>query len=110
SGVLARQNWDALTPALLRVTTELELARSRLRNFAAILVEWNGGVSNLFSRNDVSRLVERHFTESVDPAHWLSASGAMRWLDLGSGGGRPAHPPAMRRRGDYLTLGGARGA
>jgi 16S rRNA (guanine527-N7)-methyltransferase len=104
SGVLARQNWDALTPALLRVTTELELAQSRLRNFAAMLLAWNGGVSNLISRNDVSRLVERHFKESVDPAHWLWASGAMRWLDLGSGGGLPAIPLAMLSVGNHWTL------
>jgi 16S rRNA (guanine527-N7)-methyltransferase len=69
-----------------------------------MLLEWNGRVSNLISRNDVSRLVERHFTESVEPAHWLSASGAKLWLDLGSGGGLPAIPLAMLGVGNHWTL------
>lgn len=77
---------------------------SRLRGFAALLLEWNGGVSNLISRNDVPRLVERHFRESVEPAHWLAASGARRWIDLGSGGGFPAIPLALLGVGGHWTL------
>jgi 16S rRNA (guanine527-N7)-methyltransferase len=69
-----------------------------------LLLEWNGGVSNLISRNDVPRLVERHFTESVEPAHWLKASGAKRWLDLGSGGGLPAIPLVILGVGEQWTL------
>ncbi|MGH3054257.1 MAG: 16S rRNA (guanine(527)-N(7))-methyltransferase RsmG, partial [Gaiellaceae bacterium] len=104
TSVLRRQNWDALLPAILRVTSDTSTAVSELRDFARLLLEWNGGVSNLISRNDVARLVERHFSESVEPAHWLASSGATRWLDLGSGGGFPAIPLAMLGVGKSWTL------
>jgi len=104
SRALARQNWESLTPAILRVSKDPEGSLARLKEFAALLLEWNGGVSNLISRNDVDRIVERHFSESVEPAHWLAASGAKRWLDLGSGGGFPAIPLALLGVGSQWTL------
>lgn len=104
TGILRRQNWDALVPAILRLSIDTGSAISELRDFAALLLDWNGGVSNLISRNDVNRLVERHFSESVEPAHWLAASGAKRWLDLGSGGGFPAIPLAILGVGANWTL------
>jgi len=52
----------------------------------------------------VGRIVERHFLESVEPAHWLASSGAKRWLDLGSGGGFPAVPLAILGVGSEWTL------
>lgn len=102
--MLARQNWDSLLPAILRVTSETSGALERLRAYAEWLLEWNGSVSNLISRHDVGRIVERHLSESVDPAHWLKSSGAERWLDLGSGGGLPALPLAILGVGSSWTL------
>jgi 16S rRNA (guanine527-N7)-methyltransferase len=104
STVLNRQDWNALLPGILRVSSDTKTALARLRAYAALLLEWNGGVSNLISRNDVMRIVERHISESVDPAHWLKESGAQRWLDLGSGGGLPAIPLAMLGVGSSWTL------
>ena len=76
----------------------------RLKAFARMLVEWNRGVSNLISRNDEQRIVERHIAESIEPAAWLKASPATRWLDFGSGGGLPAIPLAIAGVGPHWTL------
>ena len=48
--------------------------------------------------------MERHVLESVEPAHWLKASGARAWLDFGSGGGFPAIPLALVGVGEEWTL------
>jgi 16S rRNA (guanine527-N7)-methyltransferase len=102
--MLERQPWEALAPHLLKLSVDIESATKRMKEFARLLLEWNSGVSNLISRNDAMRLVERHILESVEPAHWVKASGAKRWIDLGSGGGFPALPLAMLGVGDHWTL------
>lgn len=76
----------------------------RLKHFTRMLVDWNRRVSNLVSRNDEERIVERHIAESVEPAAWLKASPATRWLDFGSGGGLPAIPLAIVGVGPRWTL------
>jgi len=75
-----------------------------LRAYATLLIEWNRGVSNLISRNDEQRIVERHIAESVEPAAWLKASPATRWLDFGSGAGLPAIPLSIVGAGPRWTL------
>ncbi|MBI5710435.1 MAG: 16S rRNA (guanine(527)-N(7))-methyltransferase RsmG [Candidatus Eisenbacteria bacterium] len=102
--VLERQPWDSLTPHLLKVGADPEQATARLRRYTELLLQWNRGVSNLISRNDEARIVERHIAESIEPAHWLKASGAARWLDFGSGGGLPALPLALVGVGSSWTL------
>lgn len=102
--MLERQPWDALMPHLLKLSVDIDDATKRLKEFARLLLEWNSGVSNLISRNDAMRLVERHILESVEPAHWVKATGASRWIDLGSGGGFPALPLALLGVGDRWTL------
>ena len=69
-----------------------------------MLVQWNRMVSNLISRNDEVRIVARHVLESLEPAHWLHASAAKRWLDFGSGSGFPAIPLAIAGVGPEWTL------
>jgi len=102
--LLERQPWDSLVPHLLKAGTRTEPAIQRLRTYAKLLLEWNRSVSNLISRNDEHRIVERHIAESVEPAAWLNASGAKRWLDLGSGAGLPAIPLAIAGVGTEWTL------
>jgi 16S rRNA (guanine527-N7)-methyltransferase len=101
---MRRQNWALLEPHLLRLSVDVPDAMARLKAFGALLLEWNGSFSNLISRNDTSRLVDRHILEAIEPAHWLKASGAKRWLDLGSGGGLPAIPLALVGVGERWTL------
>jgi 16S rRNA (guanine527-N7)-methyltransferase len=101
---MARQNWNLLVPHLLRASVDADATIERLKKFAALLLEWNGNISNLISRADAPRLVERHILESVEPAHWLASSGATKWLDLGSGGGFPALPLAIIGVGESWTL------
>ena len=90
--VLARQPWDSLLPLLPEGVRAPEAAVEALRAYALSLLEWNRGVSNLISRHDETRLVERHLAESLQPASLIMASGCSRLIDLGSGAGLPAIP------------------
>ena len=81
-----------------------DAAIDHLKTYARLLVEWNRGVSNLISRNDEQRIVERHIAESIEPAAWLKASPATRWLDFGSGAGLPAIPLLIAGVGPNWTL------
>ena len=102
--VLDKQPWALLTPHLQSASADLTVAMPRLRRYAEILLAWNRGLSNLISRRDEARIVERHILESLEPAHWLVASGARRWIDFGSGGGLPAIPLAIAGVGESWTL------
>jgi len=102
--VLGRQPWDRIIPHLQRAQADVEQAMPKLRRYAELFLEWNRGLSNLMSRNDEARIVERHLLESLEPAHWLIASGARRWMDFGSGGGLPAIPLAIAGTGESWTL------
>lgn len=104
TSLLNRQPWDLLKPPLLKVGADLEAVMPRLRRYCEMLVQWNRKVSNLISRNDETRIVARHVLESLEPAHWLHASGAKRWLDFGSGSGFPAIPLAISGVGTEWTL------
>jgi len=104
AAIISRQPWDSLLPHLLKVGVDTAAAVEQLKRFTTMLIDWNSGISNLVSRNDLNRIVERHILESVEPAHWLKASGAARWIDLGSGGGLPAIPLAILGVGEHWTL------
>ena len=69
-----------------------------------MLLEWNRSVSNIMSKNDEGRIIERHLLESAAPAHWLRESGAQRWIDFGSGAGFPAVPLVIAGVGGSWTL------
>jgi 16S rRNA (guanine527-N7)-methyltransferase len=101
---LDRQVWDSLRPPLSAAGTDVESALGLLRRYAALMLEWNRGVSNIVSKNDEARIVERHLLECVAPARWLIESGARRWIDLGSGAGLPALPLAIAGVGAAWTL------
>ena len=102
--LIDRQPWDSLIPHLLKAGVSADATIERLRAYARLLIEWNRGVSNLISRNDEQRIVERHIAESVEPAAWLKASPATRWLDFGSGAGLPAIPLSIAGVGPRWTL------
>jgi 16S rRNA (guanine527-N7)-methyltransferase len=76
----------------------------RLRRYAELLIHWNRSVSNLLSRNDEHRLVERHLGEALGPLREIRAARIERWLDIGSGGGLPAIPLALAGIGNHWTL------
>jgi 16S rRNA (guanine527-N7)-methyltransferase len=93
-----------LRPLLEAPGLHVELAMVALRQYAGALLEWNRGVSNLISRHDEGRLVERHLAESLWPATLLRDSGCERFVDLGSGAGLPAIPLAIAGVGKRWTL------
>ena len=102
--LLARQPWDLLRPALLSTGVDIEPALGRLQRYAELLLEWNRSVSNIMSKHDEDRIVERHLLESIAPAARLRDCGARTWLDFGSGAGFPAIPLAIAGVGDAWTL------
>jgi 16S rRNA (guanine527-N7)-methyltransferase len=93
-----------IPPQLDGLGVDPAVVTPRLRRFAELLLDWNRGFSNLISRNDEARIVERHLLESLAPAKWIRDSGRRRWLDFGSGGGFPAIPLALAGIGDDWTL------
>ena len=102
--MLARQPWEALRAPLIRAGADADPALARLREFARRLLEWNRQVSNIMSRHDEERIVERHLLESIAPAHWLREAGLENWLDFGTGAGLPAIPLAIAGVGARWTL------
>ena len=83
---------------------ESDARLAALRGYTKQLLEWNRGVSNLISRNDEPRIVDRHIRESILPAQLLVDSGCRRFLDFGSGAGLPAIPLALCGVGEHWTL------
>ena len=104
AAILKSQSWDSLRPLFIGLATDTEQAIDRLRRYVALLLEWNRQVSNLISRNDETRILERHLRESLEPARWMAESGALRWVDFGSGAGLPAIPLAIAGVGQHWTL------
>lgn len=102
--VLDAQPWDTLRPALVDTGVDVDVALGRLRQYAELLLEWNRGVSNIMSKHDEERIVERHLLESIAPARWLRESGGERWIDFGSGAGFPAVPLSIAGVGRQWTL------
>lgn len=102
--LLARQPWTLLRPLIPGTPAEVEARLVTLRGYAKQLLEWNRGVSNLISRNDEPRIVERHLRDSLFPARLLLESGCRRFVDLGSGAGLPAIPLALCGIGERWTL------
>lgn len=103
--VLNRQPWNELRAVLRQVGAhDVESALDRLRTYARLVLEWNSGVSNIVSRNDEQRFVERHLLESIAPARRMRESGSTSWLDFGSGAGLPAIPLAIAGVGDRWKL------
>jgi 16S rRNA (guanine527-N7)-methyltransferase len=96
--------WDSLRPLLAGDDAEVERVLGRLRSFAAELLSWNQGVSNLISRDDETRLVERHLAESLAGVAIIKTLGCKQLLDFGSGGGFPAIPLAIAGVGEHWTL------
>jgi len=103
-GILVRQNWSALAPLIEAAGFDVEQGTERLRRFCELILQWNRKVSNLISRNDENRVVERHVAESIAPAAWMKSFAIKRYMDFGSGGGMPAIPLALLGVGESWTL------
>jgi 16S rRNA (guanine527-N7)-methyltransferase len=103
--VIGRQPWDELRALLAEVgAPDVGGAVDHLRAYTRLVVEWNRGVSNIVSRNDEQRFVQRHLMESIAPARQMRESGATSWVDFGSGAGLPAVPLSIAGVGDRWKL------
>ncbi len=89
---------------MLQAGVDANEAVEQLRRYSRLLLEWNRSASNLISRNDEPRIVERHLLESIAPAHWLKESGCAKWIDFGSGAGLPALPLVIAGLAGHWTL------
>jgi len=97
-------SWSSLRGFLPGEPPDQERVIERLRAFAAELLQWNRGVSNLIAHDDEVRLVDRHIAESLAGLPIINALGCKRLLDFGSGGGFPALPLAIAGAGEHWTL------
>jgi len=102
--IVARQPWDRVAPLLVRAGADPAVVIPRLQQYAVAVVTWNASVSNLISKNDVARLVERHMVESLEPAELLRKSECRSWIDFGSGAGFPAVPLALAGIGQRWVM------
>ena len=102
--MLERMPWESLRALLVGDDDQRDQTLSRLRAFAAELLRWNRGVSNLISRADEPRLVERHLGESLAGVAVINALDCNRLVDFGSGGGFPALPLAISGVGKSWIL------
>lgn len=99
--LLARQNWSGVRAVLPDADESVFV---RLRAYSKLLLGWSQGVSNLISRHDEQRFVERHLFESLAIAGIIRDSGAKQFVDFGSGGGLPALPLCIAGIGEHWTL------
>ena len=102
--MLARMDWNSLRPLLAGSDADKEVALTRLKAFAAELLRWSQGVSNLISHNDEPRILDRHIAESLAGLRIMNALGCNRLVDFGSGGGFPALPLALAGVGKHWSL------
>jgi 16S rRNA (guanine527-N7)-methyltransferase len=78
---------------------DLPLMPDMLRRFSEyrnLILEWNQKV-NLISRNDESRIITRHFLQSMGLIRIVDFPKRSRVLDLGSGAGFPGVPLKLIR-------------
>jgi 16S rRNA (guanine527-N7)-methyltransferase len=102
---IPRDQIELLTARLgpLVPAAQIPLVRDRLVQYVRLLLEWNRR-SNLISKGDESRLVERHLLDSFLVVPVIDRLGIRSALDLGSGGGLPGIPAKILRPEIQLTL------
>lgn len=101
--LIARQRWSLIEPLVPGDDAARAESLGKLREYGRMLLDWNQGVSNLISRHDELRLVERHMRESIEPARILIDSGCKRFVDFGSGAGLPVIPLLLCGVGEHWT-------
>jgi len=86
------------------VTTETlfeyfpKLSTRQREQFEALLplyIEWNAQI-NVISRKDMDQFYERHVLHSMTIAHYIAFKPGTQILDVGTGGGFPGIPLAIR--------------
>jgi 16S rRNA (guanine527-N7)-methyltransferase len=80
---------------------------ARFAVYLSLILRWNQRI-NLTSVRDEDGIISRHFIESIACASALPA-GIATLLDLGSGGGFPGIPIALRRPEIAVTLAESQG-
>lgn len=83
-----------------------DVSRETLAHYITLVSKWSQRIQ-LVSRGDLDRLEERHVIDSLAIEPFFPER-SIDWLDLGSGGGFPAMPLLISRRGhgfeDRLTM------
>lgn len=75
-----------------------------LESYAALLEKWQR-IQNLVSRETLPQLWQRHLADSLQVLRYLGENDR-KFMDIGSGGGLPALPLAIARKGNdsHFTL------
>lgn len=77
--------------------------KDKLARYVELLESWNDR-TNLVSKNDIGRIVERHIKESLWFCHSQVIGGSRNIMDLGSGGGFPGIPMKILLPEIQMTL------
>lgn len=93
---------EALAPYAAFLSRRLPAVATDLETYAALLIKWNRA-QNLVSRETIGTLWERHMADSLQLLPLLRESD-QSLLDLGSGGGFPAVPLALAKRGALAVV------
>jgi 16S rRNA (guanine527-N7)-methyltransferase len=88
---------DHLAPYAAHFTRPVDAVARDLESYANLLAKWQK-VQNLVSRETLRDVWTRHFTDSLQALSSLSDTDHT-FMDLGSGGGFPALPLAIARKG-----------
>lgn len=80
-----REHWSDITPA----------QEQSLHAFKALFLDWNGKI-NLISRKDTEAFEIRHVIHSLSIARFIRFYPGAQVMDLGTGGGFPGIPLAIR--------------
>ncbi len=83
-------------------TRDAEAVARDLESYANLLEKWQK-VQNLVSRETLGEIWTRHFADSLQALNCFTDDDR-RFMDLGSGGGFPALPLAIARKGSGQTF------
>jgi len=88
---------EAIIQAIRGIGLEMDVdAVWKSAKYLDLVLEWNQK-TNLVSTNDQSRLLERHFIDSLEPIAIFGFDHGASVIDIGSGGGFPAIPISIAR-------------
>jgi 16S rRNA (guanine527-N7)-methyltransferase len=96
-----RENTAGLTPYAQHFGRDIGAVETDLRHFLVLLEKWQA-VQNLVSRETLAEAWDRHVLDSLQVLPFWGEAKTV--LDLGSGGGLPALPLAIAKKGSDVRF------